>query len=48
MPKKTILGRKLKMCLLESAVYALYDCLNPIFFGGIFTELFFVQFFQVM
>jgi hypothetical protein len=43
--RKTILGRKLKICSLESAICALQDCLNPIFLGGVFTELLFYEIF---
>ena len=39
---------KKKKCLLESAVYALYECLNPTFLGGELPELSFNQFLQVL
>ena len=32
------------MCLLESAVCALYDCLNAVFVDGVLYELLFNQF----
>ena len=45
--KKTILDRKLKMCLLDSVICALYDYLNPIFLGAVLPGLLFNQFLHV-
>ena len=33
------IDNQLKMCPLENSVYALYDCLNCIFLGGVILEL---------
>ena len=47
-PRKTLLNTKLKICLLESAVFAPHNCENPIFLGDVLPELLFNQFLRVL